>query len=83
MINKIKDDKHSESGNDTKPIVLCCALFIRDMMSALWAWVSIWNIDIQKLERRKRFMDDALDDKRKKGLPARIWYAAYRCRGIA
>lgn len=73
----------NSSRNDGKPIVLRCALFISDMMSALWAWVSIWNIDIQKLERRKRFMDDCLDDKRKKGLPARIWYAAYRRRGIA
>lgn len=77
------DDKLPSSQPFAKLLVLRCALFISDMMSALWAWVSIWNIDIQKLERRKRFMDDCLDDKRKKGLPARIWYAAYRWRGIA
>ncbi len=76
-------NNNSSSQPFAKLFVLRCALFIRDMLSALWAWVSIWNIDIQKLKRRKRFMDDCLDDKRKKGLPARIWYAAYRQRGIA
>lgn len=71
------------SQHDGKPMFYEVRLFIGDMWAALWAWVSIWNMDEQKLRRRKMFMDDCLDDKRKKRLPARIWYAAYRRRGIS
>lgn len=66
-----------------KLLVLNFALFVIDMIYAIWVWISIWGTPVKKLERRKRFMDDCLDDKRKKGLPARIWYAAYRKRGIS
>ena len=53
-----------------------------NLIVAIWAWCSIWFMPTQKLERRKKFMDDILSDADKKSLPAKIWYAAYRRRGI-
>jgi capsule polysaccharide export protein KpsC/LpsZ len=55
-------------------------LYIRNIISALWAWVSIWGIDDDKLERRKRFLEDAICDEQKRSLPYRLLMAAYNRR---
>lgn len=56
--------------------------WIQNLFSAIWAWCSIWWIDLDKLKRRKRFVDSMVSDKDKKSAPGRLWYAAYRMRGI-
>jgi hypothetical protein len=55
-------------------------MYIIDFFSAIWAWLTVWFVAKQKAERRKHFVDDMLDEKRRRQIPARLWYAAYNLR---
>lgn len=52
-------------------------IYVRDLISAIWAWVSIWGMDNEKIQRRKQFINDVLSDRRKRQWPYKILMAAY------
>lgn len=54
-------------------------LWIKDIWSAIWAWLSIWFIDTSKLIRRRNFVNDARGHE-KFNLPLKIWMKAYSFR---
>lgn len=55
-------------------------LWIKDMWSAIWAWMSIWFVDTYTLTRRRNFVNDIRKDYKNPSLPLRIWKKAYSLR---
>lgn len=62
------------------PVPKSTWLYIRDMWSALTAWVTVWFVDIEKIKRRIDFLEDLVEEDRKEQFPYRILMAAYNKR---
>ena len=58
-------------------------IYCLDFWAAIRAWLFIWfDNDAHKLQRRVKFVNDVLSEKRKAMLPYRMWIAAFRAKGI-
>jgi hypothetical protein len=55
-------------------------LYIRDFITAIWAWLLVWWIVIPRVERYIIFMETSIDEDRKKKLPYRLIMKAFRKR---
>lgn len=53
-------------------------LWLKDSASAIWALATVWFIrDIEKLKRRKLFIETGIDVDRQKQLPLKLWKWCY------
>lgn len=54
--------------------------YLFDLIRVIWEWVTISKIPLDIVERRKRFLQDAFSDERKKSLPYKIVMRVYNKR---